>query len=132
MAQRLVRRICPECTVAFDPTQVTPESHPKAFTQHNLFDPLPDGLMLHPGDTLAYGDGCRNCRGTGYRGRVGVYELLSISEHTRERIMHHASAASIASDAKALGDLFSLREDGLAKVRQGTTTITEMLRALTV
>ena len=132
MAQRLVRRICPECTVRFDPREATPETHAAAYTHHNLFDPLPEGLRLEAGGMLAYGSGCRNCRNTGYRGRVGVYELLSISEHTRERIMHHASATSIAQDAKAARELFTLGEDGLAKVRSGLTTIAEMLRALTV
>jgi type II secretory ATPase GspE/PulE/Tfp pilus assembly ATPase PilB-like protein len=114
MAQRLVRRICPECAVPH-----TPEAAD-----------LPSGFELSRGETLMRGVGCRTCRNTGYRGRVGVYELLEMSDALRELIMQRKNAHEIASRARADGHLATLREDGFAKARAGVTTIAEVLRAL--
>jgi type II secretory ATPase GspE/PulE/Tfp pilus assembly ATPase PilB-like protein len=114
MAQRLVRRICPECAVPH-----TPETAD-----------LPDGFELSPADTLMRGVGCKACRNTGYRGRVGLYELLAITDALREMIMLRKNAHEIAARARADGRLRTLRDDGLAKARAGVTTVAEVLRAL--
>ena len=115
MAQRLVRRNCVECSSPHDPEPAE----------------VPDSFNLQPGEKLVSGPGCRACRNTGYRGRVGLYELLTLTEETREMIMHRQSSPKIAASAAASGDLNALRDDGYAKVRDGVTTIAEVLRSLT-
>ena len=116
LAQRLVRRICPESNERY-----TPEP-----------GELPPGFELPPGAQLTRGVPSRANRNTGYRGRVGVYELLRLSEATRELIMGRASAPEIADRAARDGDLTRLREDGYEKVLAGVTTLEEVTRALAV
>lgn len=112
MAQRLVRRVCAGCAAPHEPVD------------------LPPGFVLAPGERLMRGAGCRQCRSTGYRGRVGVYELWVASEATRHLIMERASGPTIAARAKADGDLSMLLDDGLAKARVGLTTIEEVMSSL--
>jgi general secretion pathway protein E/type IV pilus assembly protein PilB len=122
LAQRLVRRVCPECADAYVPDAAE----------------VPAGLHLKPGETLVRGTGqakgggsCRACRGTGYRGRVGIYELLLLTDPLREMIMERVNAPRIAARALEAGCLSTLSQDGFAKVRAGVTTITELAGALT-
>ncbi len=112
IAQRLARLICAECKEAYrpEPGEVPPDL--------DL-----DGVALHRGR------GCRECRQTGFRGRIGIYELLVISEATRELLMARANTGRIAQAALAAGDLALLRDAGLAKVRAGLTTVAEVVRA---
>ena len=86
--------------------------------------------MLAAGETLREGVGCRECRQTGYRGRLGVYELLDLTESLRELVMRRSSSAAIASAALAEGALATLRKDAFAKVRLGETSLTEALRVV--
>ncbi len=116
LAQRLVRRICTESNERY-----TPEP-----------GDLPPGFTLAAGEQLTRGVPSRANRNTGYRGRVGVYEMLRLSDATRELIMRRASAPEIAARASADGDLTRLREDGFEKVRAGVTTLDEVTRALAV
>ena len=78
-------------------------------------------------DMLYKGAGCRNCQGTGYRGRQGVFELMPINEELRELILDHASAGQVRTVATRQG-MRGLRQDGLRHVREGRTTIEEVLR----
>ena len=114
LAQRLVRRICSECGEAYTPDPAD----------------IPPGLKLGRGQTLMRGTGCRSCRNTGYRGRIGIYEILVITDNTREMIMQRINAPVIAKRAEEDGDLLSLIDDGYAKVRAGVTTIGEVMRAV--
>lgn len=114
LAQRLVRRICPECGEAYTPDPAD----------------IPPGLKLGRDQTLIRGVGCRSCRNTGYRGRIGIYEMLVISDNTREMIMQRINAPVIAKRAAEDGDLLPLMDDGYAKVRAGVTTIGEVMRAI--
>jgi type II secretory ATPase GspE/PulE/Tfp pilus assembly ATPase PilB-like protein len=115
MAQRLVRRICPDCKETYTPEESEfPPDFPRAGT-----------IQLHRGR----GNGCRDCRGTGYRGRVGIYELLTMNEQGRELVLAHANSRKIAEAAIAAGDLTLLRHAGFDKVRAGETTFAEVLRA---
>ena len=111
MAQRLVRRICPDCTDSYlpEPSEL----------------PLDFGAV----QALFRGAGCRECRNTGYRGRLGIYELLTVTEPLREMVLARVNAGRIAQAAVDAGDLALLRSAGFAKVRQGETTITEVVRA---
>src|SRR5688572_3802355 len=111
MAQRLVRKICAKCKTEFRPT----------------YDKLPRDFQLGPDEPLYYGQGCPNCRNIGYRGRSGLYELLAMGDEIAAKIMERAPAPEIVAAGRAHG-LRLLREDGWAKVRQGITTIEEVLK----
>ncbi|NUQ69156.1 MAG: Flp pilus assembly complex ATPase component TadA [Phycisphaerales bacterium] len=115
MAQRLVRRICRECATPYHPEK----------------SELPAGFEMPASGTLTHGTGCRACRNTGHRGRVGIYELLSLSEHVREMIMARVNAPRIAAAAHDEGNLSLIVEDGFAKVRAGVTTLHEVASAVT-
>jgi general secretion pathway protein E/type IV pilus assembly protein PilB len=112
LAQRLVRRICPESHEAYTPEPAD----------------LPDDFELPGEGKLRRGVPAKANAFTGYRGRVGVYELLVASEPVREHVMHRANASTIANTARELGDMTTMREDGYDKVRRGITTIAEVAR----
>lgn len=114
IAQRLVRTICPSCK-----TQYTP---PKALIEEIG---LKDSDLR--GVTFYQGAGCEECNYTGYKGRIGVFELLLVSDNIRDLIMRRASAAEIAAKAKEEG-MMTMREDGVQKVLAGITTVEEVLR----
>ncbi len=114
MAQRLVRRVCRECGAPYIPD---PADLPASFT-------------LAPGSQLRRGTGCRACRNTGYRGRVGVYELLRMSDAVRHHITERSPTPTIVRTALDRGELRTLLEDGYEKVRAGVTTIEEVLSAV--
>ena len=113
LAQRLVRCICPDCR------EETPA------------DPiLADLLRLPPELTTATfykGHGCTACGKTGYRGRIGIFELLTLPEALRALIVKSASTDELREAAATLG-MRSLRDDGLAKAVAGVTTLAEVLR----
>jgi type II secretion system protein E len=115
MAQRLVRRICPDCKQSYAPEL---SEFPPDFPHH-----------VSKSCELYKGIGCRECRNTGYRGRIGIYELLTMTEQTRELVLAHANTNKIAQAAIASGDLTLLRQAGFAKVQSGETTFAEVLRA---
>lgn len=110
MAQRLVRRVCPKCKESYEPDPAT----------------LPRDLILSPGEKLARGVGCPNCRGTGYRGRTGLYELMVMNDVIAEKIIERAPSPQIIAAGRASG-LRLLREDGWVKVRAGATTPDEVV-----
>jgi general secretion pathway protein E len=112
LAQRLVRTICPHCRETY-----TPESS------------ILERLNIDPGrgDTFHRGRGCEKCMDIGYRGRTGVYELLSINEKIRAAILANADAGSIRSMAIEHG-MIPLRSAGLELARQGITTLEEVIR----
>ncbi|MEM7623103.1 MAG: hypothetical protein AAF235_07845, partial [Planctomycetota bacterium] len=116
LAQRLVRRNCAECGAAYTPDPAD----------------LPSDFSIGPGRTLTRGGGCRACRNTGFRGRVGIYELLHMAPALREMVMERKAAPAIAQRALADDELVTLRQDGFAKVLDGVTTVAEVSRALTV
>ncbi|VAX42834.1 General secretion pathway protein E, partial [hydrothermal vent metagenome] len=116
MAQRLVRRVCTECGSTYHPDRAD----------------LPTDFALPPKATLTRGTGCRACRETGYRGRLGLYELLSMNDELRAMIMDRVNAPRIAAAALQSGDLKTLKRDGYAKALAGQTTITEVMRAISV
>ncbi len=113
MAQRLVRRICPNCKVS-----------------QNVSEELVDKIN-HNIHELWAGEGCEECSGTGYRGRIGIFEILPIADEIRELIIRRANAKEIKEKAVSLG-MRTLREDGISKVKTGITTIDEVLRVTQV
>jgi len=117
VAQRLVRVICPECRTEFTPNQ----EDLKAMRELKLAAAdLPDGVLYK-------GLGCENCFDTGYTGRTAIYEVMMIDEEIRSLCVDRASATVIKRAALAKG-LVSLRGDGIRKVKEGSTTIEEVLR----
>ena len=112
MAQRLVRTICPDCKEAYEPDRET----------------LPADFDLPDGGALYRGAGCRSCRGTGYRGRSGLFELMIANDPIREQIMARASSGDVRQAALDTG-LRLLRYDGWRKVREGLTTPEEVMRS---
>jgi len=114
IAQRLVRVICPKCKVPIT-------------VKEQLLDKIKD-MAFNPKETTLYeGKGCEGCRFTGYRGRTAIYEILVITEPIRELILARASSQQIRQKAVAQG-MRTLRQDGLQKVIQGFTTISEVIR----
>jgi general secretion pathway protein E len=116
LAQRLLRRVCPGCrrpALSDDLARVLPDSGAR--------------LEHSQGDTIFAAAACAACRQTGYRGRLGIFELLLVDDGVRRRIQSTATAAEINAVARA-GGMTSLREDGVAKVRAGLTTVDEVLR----
>ena len=113
LAQRLVRRICESCRV---------EAHVDADLRHRLH-----AMGIDAGQGPWYrGAGCKECRDTGYRGRVGLYELLILDAELRDLILARSSASKIR--AAAVRDMITIRQDGLAKARAGATTLEELIR----
>ncbi|MDY6934345.1 MAG: type II secretion system ATPase GspE [Spirochaetota bacterium] len=114
LAQRLVRTICPDCKSTYKPTQSMLTEMGVKTTQ------IKNGKLYR-------GKGCEKCLNTGYRGRIGIYELLPLDNDIRKMIMTHSEANSIKQLALKKG-MSTLFKDGLSKVISGITTIEEVLR----
>jgi general secretion pathway protein E/type IV pilus assembly protein PilB len=111
MAQRLVRKICPDCKESYEPE----------------ISKLPKDLPIKAGEKLYRGVGCQKCRNSGFRGRLGIYELMTMNDDVRAGIMSRAPISEIVEAARPSG-LRLLREDGWVKVKRGVTTPSEVLR----
>ena len=111
MAQRLVRTICPDCKEEYTPHEV-PADFPRK----------EDGPMR-----LWHGVGCRSCRQSGFRGRMGIYELMPTGDSIREMCVERVNSSHIRKQAMKEG-MITLRQDGWRKVLQGKTTIDEVAR----
>jgi type II secretory ATPase GspE/PulE/Tfp pilus assembly ATPase PilB-like protein len=112
LAQRLVRRMCVECQTHYAPSA----------EQVAALAGRPVGRMK-----LLRGAGCRACRGTGYKGRVGIFELFTMSDQLRDAVTRRASRSELKAVAVECG-FVSLKSDGWEKVQAGTTTVEEVLR----
>ena len=114
LAQRLIRRICPSCRTAYEPG-------------HDLIEMLDvDPLEIADKDFF-YGDGCAECSNTGYRGRVGLFEMIVVSDAMRELINNRAPTLTIKQKALEQG-MRSLRDDGLRAIFDGNSSIEEVLK----
>jgi type IV pilus assembly protein PilB len=114
-AQRLVRRICEKCK---EPVEVSPEI---------LINLGVDSAEVGAGFSTFNGRGCGNCNGTGYRGRLAIYEVMVMHEGLKELILRNASVVELKREAVKLG-MSTLRMSALQKVREGLTTIEETVR----
>ncbi len=112
LAQRLVRRVCPKCRETYEP----PRTLRKALEKMNCHF-----------DTFCRGVGCRSCRNTGYKGRIGIHELLIIDDELRDAIVSDPSIGNLRRIAQHHG-MIQLQQDGFRKVREGITTIEEILQ----
>lgn len=112
LAQRLVRRICKSCGEDWAPN----------------WDTLPEALRFRAGTVLRRGTGCRDCRGTGFHGRVGLYELLVVSDGVRKQVLERRSTSEIAEAAATEKNLTTLLDAGRTAVLQGLTGPDEVAR----
>jgi general secretion pathway protein E len=141
-AQRLVRVLCPQCKVLFEPNledlkkleinlddPYSVGREPAHIVYRTAWSKLKPIERLHPDKFLLYrAVGCDNCLGTGYRGRTGIYEMVMVTDSIRAHVLRNADSNTIKKVAKADG-MVSLREDGIRKVVSGVTTIEEVVRA---
>jgi general secretion pathway protein E len=114
LAQRLVRKICSECLELRPPTKDECEF-------------LGQSGSSSTAKELGFGRGCPNCRETGYRGRIGLFELLTINGDVRSKIQDRANASDVRDTALSHG-MKLLRDDGIAKILRGATTVDEVSR----
>jgi general secretion pathway protein E len=114
MAQRLVRRICPSCTV---------ERYLSADEVRTLNISVPQGKRVK----VKEGEGCVECRGTGYLGRVGIFEILPIDEHVKQMVVEGKDSPEIKREAVRHG-MKTLRQSALRKLAEGLTTFEEVVR----
>jgi general secretion pathway protein E len=123
IAQRLVRRLCPEC------------SRPEPVNKLKLRDTLAIlGLDTSDADrvqSLKHPVGCDRCRGTGYRGRIGIFEILKPNDELHELVLKRESTRTLTQCARRHG-MRTLQQSGWEKVQAGHTTLDEVLRVITV
>ncbi|MDZ7372334.1 MAG: type II secretion system ATPase GspE [candidate division KSB1 bacterium] len=113
IAQRLVRKICPHCRVAYQPSRAVLE-----------------GLGIKAGQrpiTLYRGEGCQHCKRTGYKGRIGIHEVMVMNDELRELVLKRVSS-DVLRKAAIRNKMRTLRQDGLIKALRGITTVEEVVR----
>jgi len=118
VAQRICRRVCPDCKEEYEPLPEVVEDIKKVL-----------GKLLPPRKEikLTRGEKCSTCNNTGYLGRIGIFEVLPITEKIARLILERASARDIEKQALAEG-MVTMKQDGYLKVLEGVTTIEEVLR----
>ena len=115
MAQRLVRKVCRQCSAPFLPTEAEMRT-------------LSLDVASLQGATFQKGKGCSNCNNTGYRGRFGIFEIFVIDDEARKLIYEKVSSSVLRARAREMG-MRTLREDGVRKTQAGLTTPDEVIRA---
>ena len=134
VAQRLVRKICPDCRKEYKLSKeqledfkknVNLEELDKVIEKSNL--PEMKNIKKIEDVTFYKGSGCDRCGGEGYKGRVGIYEVLEVTEAIQKAILANSTANEIERVAKSEG-MYDMMTDGIIKAIQGTTTIEEILR----
>ncbi len=129
MAQRLVRKICQKCAKKAAPPS---EASVNEFVKN--MDPFEAKiireLLLQPGADykVANEGGCPECRGTGYMGRTGIFELMLMNEDLRKEVLNHSPTDVIKKTAIQIGKMRTLLMDGIYKARAGVTTLAEVIR----
>jgi type IV pilus assembly protein PilB len=118
VAQRLVRRICKRCKTEFDPTDE------QLFELQLTRDQVKDKRFF-------YGRGCNRCNNTGYRGRLGLFEIMTFNEEIRHLVMDRAST-NVLRDAAVKDGMVQLRQNGLTAIFDGVTTIDEIVKSTVV
>jgi type IV pilus assembly protein PilB len=116
LAQRLARRLCGECKESYTPAEEALQRI---------------GFPYQPGKppTLYRAKGCKKCNGIGYRGRMGVHEVLTMTENLERMAVEHATSDELGRQAVAEG-MMTLRDDGFSKVALGFTSIEEIMRVV--
>jgi len=113
LAQRLVRTICPACKEEYEPNDT--------LVKEVL------GTDVRPDYPFYHGAGCQECKGAGYRGRLGIYEMMETTPEVQDAIVQNVADSELKKVARTSG-MTTLREDGIEKVKLGVTTLEEVLR----
>ncbi|MEO0245280.1 MAG: ATPase, T2SS/T4P/T4SS family [candidate division WOR-3 bacterium] len=114
-SQRLVRKICESCKVPYQPEKAI------------LYELSPNPEEVFKGVTFYKGSGCKKCHGTGYKGRIGLFEVLPVTKRIRELILERAPTHIIEKAAIEEG-MLTLRESGIRKIKAGVTTPEEIIK----
>lgn len=117
MAQRLIRCLCPYCKVPYVPSDE--ELREIGITRQQVDEV--GGMIYKP-------SGCKECNQSGYKGRTAIYEMMVITDAIRRLVMQRADASTIKNEAVRVNGMTNLREDGIAKVLSGQSSIPEVLR----
>ncbi|MDH3325058.1 MAG: ATPase, T2SS/T4P/T4SS family, partial [Candidatus Peregrinibacteria bacterium] len=127
MAQRLVRKLCQKCKVPTPPSQDAKTHIRNAF---EIFEPNKDFDMTVLNDPIVYGPktgGCAHCENLGYKGRLGIFEVMDISEGIKKALLDGAPSFEIEKVAQKEG-MTTLEQDGLLKVLKGETSLEEVYK----
>jgi len=119
IGQRLVRKICDNCK----------SRHKLTEAEEKSLSDLGGGVSFDKTETIWFGKGCEQCGGSGYRGRIGIYEVMPIDDAIREAMLKRSSASDIKKLAVSRG-MKTMVDDGFEKVAKGLTTIAEVLRVI--
>ena len=117
MSQRLLRKVCSNCAEHHTPN--SRELQRMGYSRHNL-----------TGSQFQKGRGCTHCQNTGYKGRVGVFELLILDQLVRDAILEHKPSKELRQISTESAGLVTLLEDGINKAAEGITSVDELLRSL--
>ncbi|MFQ5780262.1 MAG: zinc ribbon domain-containing protein, partial [Nitrospiria bacterium] len=120
---RLVRKLCPRCKITSSESR-QPPTPTSSVDRSNVSTAFPVGPN-------AQGEGCNTCNYTGFVGRVGIFEILALSNKVKDLISSGVTDQELRSAGVALG-MTSMEEDGLEKVKQGITVVEEVLRVVEV
>ncbi|MDO8488117.1 MAG: ATPase, T2SS/T4P/T4SS family [bacterium] len=123
IGQRVARKICPHCKTTYTPAPEIIDDIKKVLGKLWTFDPATAKTPVQ----LFKGKGCTECGNTGYLGRVGIFEVLPISEKIGRLVLEHAPTSEIEAAAVSEG-MITMKQDGYLKVVEGVTTIEEILR----
>jgi type II secretory ATPase GspE/PulE/Tfp pilus assembly ATPase PilB-like protein len=129
MSQRLVRKVCQKCS-----KKVAPPSEASVNEFVKNMDPfeakIVKELLLQPNANyrVANEGGCPECRGSGYMGRTGIFELMLMNEEIRKEVLNHSTTDTIKKTAIQSGKMRTLLIDGIYKARSGVTTLAEVIR----
>lgn len=126
LAQRIVRKVCTYCKTTYTPPEEI-QNDIKTILGDLLPRPYIEGTPMQ----LAKGQGCNECNGSGYIGRIAIFEVLKISNAINKMILKQAPAKDIQDQARSEG-LITMKQDGYLKVLEGITTIEEILRVAEV
>jgi type IV pilus assembly protein PilB len=126
VAVRLLRRVCEECR------ETVPASHSaSAVKLKHLCQLSAEGGFIVPANAVfSQGRGCSNCRGSGYRGRTGLFEMMPFSPELSDAVLRGAAPEEVEAIAVAAG-MKTLLADGMRKVTEGITTVDEVIRVVT-
>jgi type II secretory ATPase GspE/PulE/Tfp pilus assembly ATPase PilB-like protein len=133
IGQRLVRKICPSCIQSYNLTKEMITEIEKHMNIKNILETLQKEKIIADakqglGEMLFYrGKGCVKCKNTGYKGRIGIYETLEVTDEISNLLLRKSDLASIQEEANKQGMIYMV-EDGFIKAKNGITTIEEVLR----
>lgn len=127
IAQRLARRLCPHCKKEQILSADAKQNVQEAFSVFKPYEGLDMNLFKNPKFYTANPEGCEHCQGKGYKGRIGMYEVLEITESIKQGIMKGVPAFELEKIAKQSG-MVSLEQDGIIKAMQGLTSLEEVYK----